>query len=534
MPGAPTDLAPLVNGTQLAEPSTATPRARDVPRETGRSEQTPLAPPASTPRTYAAAPIGTMLPSVDASHSGPADVHVTPVIDAGNVASMAVDGSHSAASTVGGIGAPLAAGLFAGRVVASAAGMGSGVLTPLATGAFVAAVHAAESKRALPSFVVGQQVEEDLVLARTLLATILAAVAGSTRGLEWAVAVGRTPVGAVVVLTSNEGRGWLPPGLFLPSEVVLPWRWDSVLGSAGRKAVAALEGTADPARILAEFGLIVGRRGRVRISALVSSAAVPESLRAALGDNAAVEGRVCAAESAVDLTAPGVGLVDRLTLAGSDGLLREAATVPEANIRAKCLELARAADARVCASVPVIDVEISAHRARRRRILDALQAGLPVPESWWDQIRAADAMTAAALRSRRVDISHLPVGARMEVSGTEALRGMVFERRADELLLLLAGGEPERQTLRDAYYTYGQIVEHPLLPTTARAVAAQTTETTGTATAARDALAARSVGPGSLGSVSVSSIGLGGARRSITELRSGPTDSESSSARRSD
>lgn len=135
------------------------------------------------------------------------------------------------------------------------------------------------------------------------------------------------PVGPIVLLTSTEGRGWLPPGLFLPSEIALPWRWDVVLDNVAREATAALEGTTDPARMLAEFGLM-GRLRSVRISALVSSAAITDDLRAALGDDVAIEGRVSAAESAVDFTSPGIGLVDRLALAGSDELLRQAATVP--------------------------------------------------------------------------------------------------------------------------------------------------------------------------------------------------------------
>ncbi|MGY2093299.1 type VII secretion target [Nocardia gipuzkoensis] len=549
-PGASPDPAPPVNGTRLGEPPAAVPGPPGIPSETGRSHQIPLAPAASTPRTYDAAPaaytpwtydaaaaaasIGTMPPAVDRPHSGPAGIRATSAADADNVAGMAAD-QNSVAGPVGGIGAPLAVVPFAAQAVASAAGMHSGMPAPLVTGPFVSAVHAAESRRALPSLVVGQQVEQDLVLARTLLAAILAAVADSASGLDFAVAVGRTPVGPIVVLTSSEGRGWLPPGLFLPSEVVLPWRWDSVLGTAGREAIAAFEGTADPARILAEFGLMVGRRRRVRISALVSSAAVPDGLRAALGSDVAVEHRVFAAESAVDLAAPGVGLVDRLALAGSGKLLRQAATVPEAEIRAKFLELARAADARVRTSVAVIDRETSARRVRRQRILDALQSDLPVPESWWDEMRATEDVTAAALRSRGVDVSHIPVGSvRLEVTGAEALRGMVFERRADELLLLLAAGEPDRQTLRDAYYTYGQIVEHPLLPMAARVVAAPATKTIGTAVAVPDAQDARRVGPDfpGAGSVSVSSISFGEAPRSITELLNGPAESQGSGVRR--
>ncbi|WP_280240563.1 type VII secretion target [Nocardia abscessus] len=553
-PGASTDPAPPVNGTRLGEPPAAVPGPPGIPSETGHSHQIPLVPAASTPRNYdaasaasaasaaytprnydvaaAAASIGTVPPPVDRPHSGPADIRATSAADADNVAGMAAD-QNSVAGPVGGVGAAFSVVPFAAQAVASAAGMDSGMPAPLVAGPFVSAVHAAESRRALPSLVVGQQVEQDLVLARTLLAAILAAVADSASGLDFAVAVGRTPVGPIVVLTSSEGRGWLPPGLFLPSEVVLPWRWDSVLGTAGRGAIAALEGTTDPARILAEFGLMVGRRRRVRISALVSSAAVPDGLRAALGSDVAVEHGVAAAEASVDLTAPGVGLVDRLTLAGSKELLRQAATVGESEIRVKCLELARAADARVRTSVAVIDGEISARRVRRQRILDALHAGLSVPASWWDQLRTADDVAASAIRSRRAN-SHPRVGARVEVSGAEALRGMVFERRADELLLLLAAGEPGRQTLRDAYYSYGQIVEHPLLPTAARVVAEPATKAIGTTTAVPDAQGAHRVGlpsPGA-GPVGVSSISFGGAPRSITEMRNGPAESQGSGVRR--
>ncbi|MER7450942.1 type VII secretion target [Nocardia beijingensis] len=372
-------------------------------------------------------------------------------------------GAHGGAD-VGAAGMPAAlstAGPTQGPVFGSAAGPQPP--TPLPTGPLAAALHAAEDRRALPSFVVGERVEDDLVLARTLLAAILSAVADSVPDLDWAVVVGRTPVGPMILLTSTEGRGWLPPGLFLPWEVAIPWRWDSSFRTAGRKAVAALEGTTDPARMLAEFGLLVGRRRPVRISALVSSTVIPDGLRATLDDGVAIEDRVLAAESAVDLASRGSGLVDRLALAGSDELLRQASIVPDTEILDKCIALANAAHAQVCAAAPSIGAEMSAHRARRQHIIDALRARMPVPRSWWEQMRAADDATAAALRARRVDVSQVPVGGNIPESiGTEAARELVFERRADELLLLLAEREPDRQTLRDALYSYGQIIEHPL------------------------------------------------------------------------
>lgn len=120
-------------------------------------------------------------------------------------------------------------------------------------------------------------------------------------------------------------------------------------------------------------------------------------------------------------------------------------------------------------------------------------------------------MAAAALRARKVDVSDIPLGARLDVTGIDALRNSIFERRADELLLLLADGEPGRQTLRDALYTYGQIVEHPLFPATVHAVA--------------DVEISRAGGYGAAG-VSVGPAASGAAPPSIAELLNGRVESE--------
>ncbi|MFI2283021.1 type VII secretion target [Nocardia beijingensis] len=525
-PVDPGPATPKTDGTQQDRPFVTTPAAVDTPDGTGRSVQAPASPTAAEPQVYHPAPTGVTAPNwpmplpVGVPEPGTPDIPVTPAVDlsgatgvhsaagmgveANSVADTGVGvntaadtgvGVHTADGTAVGMPTPMAPGVLPSAFATGTASFVPRAPEPLAPGPFAAAAHAAKENQAPLSFVVGDRVEDDLVLARNLLAATLAAVRGSAVGLEWAVGVGRTPFGPMVLLTSTEGRGWLPPGLFLPSEVVVPWAWDSVFSATARRAIATLEGTADPARMIAEFGLLVRRR-KLRLSALVSSAAIPEGLRAALGDEVAVEGSVSAAESGVDLAAPGVGLVDRLALGASGELLRQAATVPENEIRAKCLELALSADAQVRAAVSSSDQEISLHRARRQRILDALHADLPIPPSWWDDMRAADDSMAAALRSRRVDVSRVPVGIRSDVSGTDAVRGMVFERRADELLLLLAAGEPDRQTLRDALYSYGQIAEHPLFPAAARVVATATTGASAAATVS-DVEVIRSGGPGS-------------------------------------
>ncbi|WP_433710593.1 type VII secretion target [Nocardia sp. CA-084685] len=523
-PGAPTDPAarvntgpdtPTVNGAQPWQTAVTTPGVPGMPDGPVRFDQAPLSPAASAAPTSDTARAGTTPPAVGIPERGAAGIPIASAVDA----SMAA------------MPAPLATGPYPTSAAPSGAGTTARPPAPLRAGPFAAAVHTADNRRTLPSLLVGERVDEDLALARTLLGAVLAAVRDSALGVEWAVAVGRSPGGPIVLLTSTEGRGWLPPGLFLPLEVVLPWRWDSILRTEGRMAFAALEGTTDPARMLAEFGLLVGRRKKARISALVSSAAISDGVRAAVGDDCAFDEWVAAEESAIDFTAPGAGLVDRLALAGSDELLNQAATVPDTQIRATCLELARAADARV-RTIFDIDGDATIRSARRQRILDVLNAGQPIPPNWWDQIRATDDMTAAAVRSQRVDVSYVPVGGMHPgSSGTEALRAMVFQRRADELLLLLAAGEPDRQTLRDAFYTYGQIVEHPLLPGATQVAAVQTA---GTSVAVPGVRAARSVGPGvpSVNSISVGSTVLGGAPPSMAELLRRPAGFEGSSEQR--
>lgn len=527
---------PMANDIQPGQPPVTASPTSGIPDEPVRSDQVPVSPAASAPQIYdtlptgAIASIGPTSPSGGGSEYGAADMPVTTAGD-----SSSATGATGSPSLVGGMTAPAATNPYM-AAVASGAGAAARIPAPLAAGPFAAAMRTAEERRALPSFVVGEQVEDDLMLARTLLAAILDAVDDSALGLEWAVAVARTPAGPMVVLTSTEGRGWLPPGLFLPSEVTLLWQWSSLVGAAGREVFAALEGTADPARMLAEFGLMMVRRGPIVPSALVSSAAIPDGIRAAVGGNVAIEEWVSAAESAVDLTAPGVGLVDRLALAGSDELLSQAATVPDTEIRAKCLELARVADARVrSTAISGLDEATVTRRALRHRILDVLDTGQPVPANYWDQLRAADGM-AAASHSTRVHVSLVPVGGvRTVTSDTEAVRAMVFERRADELLLLLAAGEPDRQTLRDALYAYGQIVEHPQFQATARRPeAAQGLKTVDAGTAVQNGQVAHNAGPSPaiVGSISVNSTVLGGPPPSIAGLLNRPAVSERSGEQR--
>ncbi|MFJ9370092.1 type VII secretion target [Nocardia sp. NPDC101769] len=323
------------------------------------------------------------------------------------------------------------------------------LLTP-----FAAAVAAAKDKAAAPAFVVNETTNEDLVLARTLLGAVLAAADSPAVGLAWAVSVMRGPAGTRVFITSNEGRGWLPAGIYLPREVSTPWAWDDMLAADGG---SPWEGVADPARILAEFALAWGSKSDTGLSALVSSAPIDASLRGAFPD-VVVEDMVAPVYD-VDLRNPTPDTLDRLALSGSATALEDSAAVPDSAIRRRRVELATAAHAGVGRALATPPEALSA-RTLRGRVLDAIEAGHPVPAQLWQDLRDADDLLAAAMLSRRVDAGRVELGRLRIDDEAEVLRTMVFERRCTELALLLAD-EPTRQTLRDALYASEQIMSHP-------------------------------------------------------------------------
>ncbi|WP_174187150.1 type VII secretion target [Nocardia barduliensis] len=320
---------------------------------------------------------------------------------------------------------------------------------------FAAAVASAKDKEAEPAYVVGSQVNDDLVLARTLLGSVLAAV-DSPVGMAWSVAVLRGPGGTGVFITSNEGRGWLPAGLFLPREVSTPWNWDELL-TADDGSGSPWEGVTDPARVLAEFGLAWGAKANAQLSALVSSGPIDPGLRSRFAD-AAMEGLVGPSYD-VDLREFTPDTADRLGLTGSIAGLEHVSAVPDAQVRSRCVELAADAHGQVgrSGSVPA---EAATSRRVRERILAEVQAGKPVPRELWEELRDADDLLAASMLGQRVDVGRVEIGQLRLDAGVSPLRSMVFERRCNELVLLLAD-EPSRQTLRDAVYAHEQITLHP-------------------------------------------------------------------------
>ncbi|WP_083889857.1 type VII secretion target [Nocardia pneumoniae] len=404
-------------------------------------------------------------PSTTGAPSGPV---VAPTDSSGSTPNATGTTATGPSST--GVTAPTGAGMpsGAGPLYNSADDRGSAQPPSGATGRadlppmplpvstpFGAAVAAAKDKESEPAYVVGGQVNDDLVLAKTLLGSVLAAV-DSPVGMAWSVAVMRGPGGAGVFITSNEGRGWLPAGLFLPREVSTPWNWDELL-TEGDGSGSPWEGVTDPARVLAEFGLAWGAKANAQLSALVSSGPIDPGLRSRFSDTA-MEGLVGPSYD-VDLREFTPDTADRLGLTGSIAGLEHVSAVPDAQVRSRCLELAADAHTQVGRSGPV-PAEAAASRQVRERILAALQTGKAVPPELWNELRDADDLLAASMLGQRVDVGRVEIGQLRVDTGPSPLRNMVFERRCNELVLLLAD-ESSRQTLRDAVYAHEQITQHP-------------------------------------------------------------------------
>lgn len=365
---------------------------------------------------------------------------------------------------------------------------------------FAAAVQAVRQREDDPAVVNGVA-DDDLLIARTLLGAVLATVDSSVAGTAWAVSVMRGPAGVGVFITSNEGRGWLPPAVFLPREVSTPWLWDEVLDPAGAGAGSPWEGVSDPARVLVEFGLAWGPRADAKLSALASSGPIDTGLRAQLSD-VPMQGLVGPSFD-VDLRVFTPDTADRLGLTGSKPALEQVAAVLDSAVRSRCIELAADADAQVIRSAAATP-EVAPARRLREAILTAVQSGRPVPRTLWDDLRDADDLLAAALLTRRVDVGRVEVGALRVDDEAGALRALVFERRCNELVLALAADDSTRQHLRDSMYAHEQIVGHPQFVAAPVAVSAPDVERVARAAVAGGA---DSVGPVTAGPPSGATAG---------------------------
>lgn len=297
----------------------------------------------------------------------------------------------------------------------------------------------------------------DLLVARRLLSAILTAPEMAFCCVSCATAVLRGPVGAALFVTTNDGRGWLPAGVFLPHEVSTPWQWIDILGDGVAELSLAWEGYSDPSRIMMEFGRAWESETGAALSALASSDPIDPVLQMQLHE-VAVEGCVAPGHD-LDLRRPATGAVDRLGLTGSIDALDQVAAVPAAKRQSHCVGLVADAHQRLLRMGPTPrDAVDSAHL--RNRIIASLEFGHQPPREWWEELRKADDAVTTAIRLCRADVVEVRRGGPVRSRGADRLRALVFQRRCTEMVWLLAG-RPGWQQLRDVVYAYEQIVKHP-------------------------------------------------------------------------
>ncbi|WP_157573998.1 hypothetical protein [Nocardia jejuensis] len=330
---------------------------------------------------------------------------------------------------------------------------------PQGTEEFRDVVVTAITAAAAPAFVLGGPTDSDAALARTLLRSILAVVDSSPIAPAWSVAIMRHHSGISAFVTTNEDRGWLPSGLYLPRTVSTPWKWRTTHN-------AAWEGVADPARILAEFSRAWGRTTGAELVALASSLPIDPLLRTAL-PSVHYDGHLSPAAE-LKLDRPAQDRADRLGLTASQRLLNRIEAVPEPTIALRCTELARDAHTRTVNAIRD-SVHTTAATGLRHRILTALRRRTQPAQGWWEQLRDADDLLAASMVSRRLDTSRIPLG-ELTAEHTGALtplQAMQLQRRCNELVLLL-GRIPDRQCLREAVYVHAHLTENSTLLGSAR------------------------------------------------------------------
>lgn len=295
----------------------------------------------------------------------------------------------------------------------------------------------------------------DSAMARILLGGVLSVTEADPVKLAWAVSVMRGPAGVGVFITSDEGRGWLPQGLFLPWRVSSPWIWDGVLSGDGNRVSLSWESMWDPAQVLIEFGAVFGPKADAMISALASSGPIDHDLLARNGDVATTEFVEPCNE--FDLRIFAADTVDRLGLAGSIGSLKYVAQVRDDEVPACCIALAIDAHRRLSRSTSRSEGS-EASRLIREEILHTVQCGEIVSPHLWDNLQAADEVMA---RHAHHLLNPGDASPGEEDAPDDLLRVAVFERRCNEQVLLLAK-KPTRQVLRDVVYAHDQILQHPL------------------------------------------------------------------------
>ncbi|MBY0440576.1 MAG: hypothetical protein K2Q25_00300 [Mycobacteriaceae bacterium] len=200
--------------------------------------------------------------SATAATAGIAAAGAHSPVSVGESPSGGLSASASAPSMLlpsSGMGAPAAPGVPSGT---APGGPGAGSVAAVSGGAPASSVAPAGESSAGPTLVPAsvvasaagtgrteRTVSPDVAAANALAWELQAACDKRGYPLSWAVGVFRSPAGSETVVMSNDGSGYVPPGVFLPRNVRLLVA-DSLVDKAFRDRWF---GWADPALVLVEY-----------------------------------------------------------------------------------------------------------------------------------------------------------------------------------------------------------------------------------------------------------------------------------------
>lgn len=422
-------------GAGTVSPTSTPPPPAVAPGPQGYSPSSPMSP--SSP----AAPV-----SPQVTPSAPAATPTTPSpapapAPAGPVGQQVSVTGQPQGSAPGGGGQPSPTAAAAAESAANTSGQ-SNNMRSVAAAAFAASA---------PMEVVLGALDPDanLALAETVVAALLAA-SPAMLGLEWAASVVSAGTGQQVLVTSNEGRGWIPPRVHLPRDVESPWLVGEVSSS--------WELVNDAGRVLVEHAHANG--DRYQLLALASTRAISSTMRARFPD--ARFSTVTRADDALDLGPKSVNTLDRLSI-GVPEMSSRINAVADGAVAIETLGLVWDANYSHLGWVSPMTLpgtQVTA-AAVREQILATMNRERDrgfeaVPDHMWQKLTELDGLARSGCVSAQLTADGIPVGGLVD-DPASILRAMTAERRVNELVLLL-NGRPSRARLRHIYFAYDQVI----------------------------------------------------------------------------
>jgi hypothetical protein len=283
---------------------------------------------------------------------------------------------------------------------------------------------------------------EDLAALRNVIRA-----AGGGGVVQWAAGMVTTSGSRQIVVTTDRGRGWMPPDIALPADIVLPWQ---------HELSTRWEGLLDPARVIIEYAATAGGRltalASTHSSAPTAAAGVPFAFLDA-----------SARPSPERLDGP---IADRMALqVHSDYITAIGGIAEDAERRERALWTARAAAVLAEEFTSGMDESLAA-----RDVLTRLEAEPLLREprrvseigQVWERLRDEHVLLRDRERAARQDVRDVPVGKLDTAGGGGATRALIAQLYAIEAVLALQSPSAV-EALAHAVYSWQMIEQTPRL-----------------------------------------------------------------------